>query len=387
MLLRMNPVLMLCALLSFSSQWVLAQSFDCSKANTLVESVICHSPDLTAIDSKMGEAYTALLGASSESERSALKEAQKLWIEKRDKECTAPGVASLENCLAELIERRSDELTGVLRKELGLSPMAFSWIQGYSYSPSDLRRHADDVQDRFGECPAISPHPGPKAVSLAQGYESLFGIASHGCDAALRVFLSCPRTDDAESCSERLILEEHTGASPRMLGELKEESRTGNSGGIFVPIAFTKNDEYVVLKAWMGSPGAGGGMVDYGYEILPLDLGTKGKMAVAPNGAVFYDHFGRVVYTEDSDKLPAFSQPGPRSNDGLLVVKDLATLQVSRVLEQPNTTFEIVKADEQNHTLAIRATTHVFSANCPRDAEDSLHCSKKTARKRQIPLP
>lgn len=387
-MLRMNPVLMICAALSFCSPWVFAQSFDCSKANTEAEKAICHDSSLGAIDSKMGETYTALLGSSPEREKSALKDAQKLWIENRDKKCTAPGVASLEKCLAELIGRRSDELSELLRKQLGLSPMALAWTRAYSYSPSDLRSRASALKDRFGDCSSISPHPSAKAASLApQGYGSLFGIASHSCDAALRVFLRCPRTDDAESCTEMLILEERPDANPRVLAELQQERRTGNSGGIFIPIAFTKNDRYIVLKAWMGSPGAGGGAVDYGYELLPPDVGTKGKMAVAPQGAVFYDHFGKVVYTEDSDKLPRFSQPGPRSNDGLIMVKNLATLQASRVLEQPDTTFEIVKADEKNHILDIRATKHVFSAGCPRGAEDSLYCSKKTVHERQIPLP
>jgi hypothetical protein len=94
-----------------------------------------------------------------------------------------------------------------------------------------------------------------------------------------------------------------------------------------------------------------------------------------------------VAYTKDSKKLPAFTQPGPQSNDGLLVVKDLATIKERPVLEEPDTTFTILKPDEKNRVLTIRVTRHAFSASCPRDQEDSLLCSKKTSHERQIPLP
>lgn len=383
-----NPLLTLCLVPLFCCQFASAQSFDCSKATTAVERAICKSDDLKTLDAGMGEAYKALLMASSGHDKSSLIDAQKAWIEKRDQQCTAAGAEPLEKCLTQTIGKRADELTQQLRKQLGLSLMAFAWIQGYSYSLSNVPGYALDIKDRFSDCPALSRNPSSKVASLVPpGYETVYGIASHRCNAALRVFLRCPKPDEAESCSEMLVLEDPTPAPARLLGELQEEHRTGNSGGIFVPIAFTRDDTHIVLKAWMGSPGAGGGLVNYGYEIMPRDQGTSNHTALAPVGAVFYDEFGKAVYTEDSKKLPTYTQPGPRSNDGLIVVKNLSTLKVSSVLEEPDTTFEILKADEKNHKLIIRATKHAFSASCPRDAEDSLFCSNKTVHERQIPLP
>src|SRR5215472_13183403 len=361
-----------------------AQSFDCSKAAADVEKTICRSPDLASVDADMGEAYQALLGSSAAAEKGALRDAQRLWIEKRNKECTGAGVASQENCLKEVIGRRRDELQEQLRKKLGLSQMALAWITSYS-SLQDVRTYAEDIKDRIGDCHNLSPTLNAKFASLAaQPYERLFSIATDQCDAVLRVYLSCP---DKQSCSELLILEDAAKPQARVLGKLEEESRTGNSSGIFVPVAFTKNGRNIILKAWMGSPGAGGGMVNYGYEIMPRDGGTSQRSALAPNGAVFYSDFGMVAYTKDSKKLPAFTQPGPESNDGLLVVKDLATMTERPVLEEPDTTFTILRADEKNRVLTIRATQHAFSSSCPRDQDDSLLCSKKTSRERQIPLP
>jgi len=332
----------------------------------------------------MGDAYQALLGSSAAGEKSALRDAQRLWIEKRNKECMGSGVASQENCLKELIGRRRDELQEQLRKKLALSQMALAWITSYS-SPRDVRAYADDIKDRFGDCHSLSPTLSAKFASLAPAaYKSLFSIATHQCDAVLRIYLSCPAN---QGCSELLILEDAAKPQTRVLGKLEEESRTGNSSGIFVPVAFTKDGRNIILKAWMGSPGAGGGQVNYGYETMPRDGGSSQRNTLAPNGAVFYSDFGMVAYTKDSKKLPAFTQPGPQSNDGLLVVKDLATMKERPVLEELDTTFTILRADEKNHTLTIRATQHAFSASCPRDQEDSLLCSKKTTRERQIPLP
>lgn len=332
----------------------------------------------------MGDAYQSLLGSSAAGEKGALREAQRLWIEKRNTECTGSGAGSQENCLKEAIGRRRDEIQEQLRKKLGLSQMALAWVTSYS-SPQDVRAYADDIKDRFGDCHSVSPTLDAKFASLAPApYERLFTIATHQCDGVLRVYLSCP---DKQSCSELLILQDTAKPQPRVLGKLEEESRTGNSSGIFVPVAFTKNGRNIILKAWMGSPGAGGGQVNYGYEIIPRDGGTSERSALAPNGAVFYSDFGMVAYTKDSKKLSTFTQPGPQSNDGLLVVKDLATMRERPVLEEADTTFSVLRADEKNHVLTIRATQHAFSASCPRDQEDSLFCSKKTSRERQIPLP
>lgn len=391
-----------CVAFLLECQLCLAQSFDCSKASTDMENVICQHRhgNLGAIDREMGAAYKVLLGAVPAHEKSAVKEAQRLWIRKRDKECMAASAESRESCLTELIGRRNDELEEQLRQRLGLSPAAFKWIE--AYSGRHVPEYAADVKDRLDHCSNAPPAINPKFAALApEGYVSLFGIATHQCDAVLRVYLSCKEPADGYSCGEMLILEDIKSIGARVLGELTVESRTGNSGGIFVPVAFTKDDRHIILKSWMGDPGAGGGQVDYGYDIVARDGETEEKAPLAPKWAifrdefgkvsysktVFYDEFGKVLYTKNSDALPAFSQPGPQSNSGVLAVKDLATLKERRVLEERDTTFEIVKADEKNRILSIRTTKHAFSSSCPRNAEDSLYCSKKSIQERRIPLP
>jgi uncharacterized protein YecT (DUF1311 family) len=396
---RLLGMTSVCCVVSFllDVQLCHAQSFDCSKASTEMEKVICqpHS-ELGAIDQEMGEAYKVLLAAAPAHEKGAVRDAQKQWIQERDKECMTAREESRERCLKELISRRNDELEEQLRRRLGLSPVAYNWIRAYAYlSVRYVPNYAAEVKDRVGQCPNLSPTMSRKFTTLVpDGYESLFGIATHQCDAVLRVYLRCPQSSEQEapinwmdSCGEMMILEDIKNTRARVLGELVVESRTGNSGGIFVPVAFTKNDQHIILKSWMGDPGAGGGQVDYGYETVARNGTTEKRAPLTPKPAIFYDDFGKVVYTIDSDKLPTFSQPGPRSNNGLLVVKDLAALTERRVLEEQDTTFELVNADEKNHTLTIRATEHRFSSSCPRNEEDSLRCSKKTVHEREIPLP
>ncbi|HLW55308.1 MAG TPA: lysozyme inhibitor LprI family protein [Candidatus Angelobacter sp.] len=358
-----------------------AQSFDCSKAATPAEKAICSDAGLSAADAALADTYQALLGSLTAAEKSGLRAKQKLWIGKRDGQCMAHGAAAQAKCLRELIDLRHADLQERLGKTLGLSPAALAWVSSYA-SPRDIKSYADQIRDRLGSCHGIPPALNPKFASLTPGtYTSLFATATHQCDAVLRVYLSCPAGQD---CSERLILEDVPHGQARILADLKPESRTGNSGGIFVPVAFTRDGRQIILMAWMGSPGAGGGAVNYGYEAMTRQGGRK---PLAPSGAMFYDEFGKVVYTRSSDKLPAYSQPGPESNDGILAVKDLGTLAERTLLEEADTSYQILKVNEKNHALSLRATRHEFGPGCPRTEEDALRCSKKTSQERQIPLP
>lgn len=395
---RFIPGSAACVTLLLACEPCPAQSFDCAKAKSDMENVICghRFDDLGQIDREMGETYQTLLRITPASERTAVRQAQWQWIEKRDKDCMAVSGRTQEGCLKDAIGRRNDDLEDRLAQRLSLSPKTYKWIKAFSYAPMrEIQAYAADVKDRLGRCSDLPPTLNAKFASLVpKDDEGLFSIATHRCDAVLRVYL--------HSNGETLILEDIANASARVLGELAVESRTGNSGGIFIPMAFTKDDKHIVLQVWMGDPGAGGGMVDYGYDVMARDGSTEKKAPLAPgttafyygkdgeasiSKTLFYDDFGRVVYTVNSPDLPEFTRPGPPSNSGRLMVKDLTTLKERRVLEEKDTTFEVLAADERNRTLTIRATKHSFTAICPRDDEGALYCSKKTIRERQIPLP
>jgi uncharacterized protein YecT (DUF1311 family) len=62
-------------------------SFDCGKAHTLIESLICADPKLAAMDVDLSQAYKAAVGQSTDKE--ALKSAQLRWLKSRN-QCTTP---------------------------------------------------------------------------------------------------------------------------------------------------------------------------------------------------------------------------------------------------------------------------------------------------------
>ena len=89
---------------SFSGQAVAAPSFDCNKASTRVERMICDHPRIARLDSEMADAYrTALRDSPWASANRRIRAEQKQWIAERNR-CGAP------RCLRQLYKQRIDEL-------------------------------------------------------------------------------------------------------------------------------------------------------------------------------------------------------------------------------------------------------------------------------------
>jgi uncharacterized protein len=64
------------------TSWARAATFDCDKASTSVEKVICSDTRLTNLDDQLGRRYKDALAASSNS--GALKAEQKAWLSSRN---------------------------------------------------------------------------------------------------------------------------------------------------------------------------------------------------------------------------------------------------------------------------------------------------------------
>ena len=62
--------------------WARAATFDCNKASTFVEKVICSDSRLTSMDDQLGRLYKDALAASSDI--TALKTEQKAWLSSRN---------------------------------------------------------------------------------------------------------------------------------------------------------------------------------------------------------------------------------------------------------------------------------------------------------------
>ena len=81
-----------------------AQSFDCAKASTKVERMICDNPRLGELDSDLAEAYqTALRDSPWASANPRIRAEQKEWIARRDR-CGNPG------CVKRMYQMRIGQL-------------------------------------------------------------------------------------------------------------------------------------------------------------------------------------------------------------------------------------------------------------------------------------
>ena len=83
-----------------------APSFDCSKAGTSVETMICDHPKIAQLDSDLADAYkTALRDAPWASANKRIRAEQKEWIAQRNR-CKTP------RCLRQIYHQRISTLYG-----------------------------------------------------------------------------------------------------------------------------------------------------------------------------------------------------------------------------------------------------------------------------------
>ncbi len=82
-------------------------SFDCAKAGTTVEKLICSSKDLAALDIDLAQRYKSLMTLSDENGKSLTRNEQRDWIRERNK-CNSV------NCLARSYKDRISELDTVI---------------------------------------------------------------------------------------------------------------------------------------------------------------------------------------------------------------------------------------------------------------------------------
>ena len=87
-------------------------AFDCGKAQTKVEKLICADPKLKADDDAMTAAYDKLRLASDAGAKEALRISQLRWIAQREN-CAYPGATDVPGCARDLTAKRRAVLTAV----------------------------------------------------------------------------------------------------------------------------------------------------------------------------------------------------------------------------------------------------------------------------------
>ena len=82
-----------------------AASFDCAKAGTNVEKMICGNAELSRLDEELGVAYKVAVRNKSQAE--SVRSAQKEWLKKRN-------VCNDEKCLISAYTERKSQLPAII---------------------------------------------------------------------------------------------------------------------------------------------------------------------------------------------------------------------------------------------------------------------------------
>lgn len=105
-----RPLVSLIAVLALAAGVAEAASFDCTKASTRVETLICADAQLSRLDSELAERYGA--ARRSTDDPAPLTSAQRAWLRQRDR-------CEDSDCIADLYRKRIAELGGGGEKALG----------------------------------------------------------------------------------------------------------------------------------------------------------------------------------------------------------------------------------------------------------------------------
>ncbi|QXI31006.1 lysozyme inhibitor LprI family protein [Pseudomonas vanderleydeniana] len=128
----LRSMLLISGLLLGAGSPAIAASFDCQKASTAVEKAICASPELSGLDSALGDYYSQAMAKLAPEPREALRSDQRAWLQTRN--ACAADPTQLAGCLQPLLSQRVLEVG----KQVRLDTVALdALIASIPYHPAE----------------------------------------------------------------------------------------------------------------------------------------------------------------------------------------------------------------------------------------------------------
>jgi uncharacterized protein len=123
-----------CSVLAGTGGRAAAASFDCKKARTQAEKLICATPALSRADEELGRQYKAARAATKDAK--GLRDAQQRWVRKRD-------LCADAACMLAAYERRIPELRATARPgpRTGTYSVDDNTLEVLEIAPGVLRFH------------------------------------------------------------------------------------------------------------------------------------------------------------------------------------------------------------------------------------------------------
>ena len=191
----------------------------------------------------------------------------------------------------------------------------------------------------------------PDKIVPESNFSHFISIPFNNNGDLLRIYADKDANSKNESISIlRLVRYNSDSGNSELIGDIQSEVG-GNWAGIHVPIAITKDNKNIILEAYMGDPGAGGGSVTLGYAYLPFSSG-KGKCGyLVPNEisdyAYFYDGFSKSLFYVEGDNTPKNDDFTSRSYDSAIKYYNTTTGESKVILDELNSIYKITGIDEK----------------------------------------
>jgi len=205
----------------------------------------------------------------------------------------------------------------------------------------------------------------PTQIAPESAFYHLLSIPFNNSNSLLRVYTN----SNNGIALLRLVKYSPSSGSSELLGDIRSETGS-NWGGIYIPIAISRNDSHIIFEAHMGSPGAGGGSVTMGYAYLSLAskkydvCGYMAPQKIA-NQAYFYDNFSKALFLTEGNNVPASGKPGPDYNSAIKFI-NIITGETKTLLEEPSTIYEITNIDERLGFMNFKSCPwREYKFNCP----------------------
>lgn len=149
----------------------LASSYDCAKAESKVEKLICDTPAISQKDNEMKATYATLLRKMPEEIKGALTDAQNDWINQRSRECETD--QDMESCLLRSIQNRQQELERLNNAKTG------KWLKITIQLPVDGMAYSTAVRHLIEEGkPLVVDQKFRPIRSVARGTDPIWESAS-----------------------------------------------------------------------------------------------------------------------------------------------------------------------------------------------------------------
>lgn len=194
----------------------------------------------------------------------------------------------------------------------------------------------------------------PPQISPKSAFKHLLSIPFNNSSDLLRVYSN----NGNYLALLRLVKYSVSSGTSEILGDISSETGS-NWGGIYIPIAISKDDNHIIFKAHMGLPGAGGGSATLGYAYSSLSLpkydvcGYIDPQKIA-NQVYFYDNFAKAIFLTEEGNVPASAKPGPDYNSAIKFI-NIVSGETETLLKKPKTIYEIINIDERSKKLKFKS--------------------------------